>query len=47
MSRGFCGHGAAGAVMCGVVGGVAGIALSAGLPCSLLWSIVVSCWCTF
>jgi hypothetical protein len=28
MSRYFCGHGAAGVVMCGVVGGAAGIAVS-------------------
>jgi hypothetical protein len=47
MSRGFCGRGAAGIVICGAVGGVAGIELSAGLPCGLLWGALVSCWHTF
>jgi hypothetical protein len=47
ISRGFCGHGAAGVVIHGAAGGVAGVALSAGLPCGLLWGVLVSCWCTF
>jgi hypothetical protein len=28
-------------------GGAAGVALSAGLPCGLLWGALVSCWRTF
>jgi hypothetical protein len=47
MSRGFCGHGAAGIVIHRVAGRVAGVALLADLPCGLLWGIVVSCWHTF
>jgi hypothetical protein len=47
MSRGFCGHGAVGIVICRAAGGAAGVALSACLPCGLLWGALVSCWCTF
>jgi hypothetical protein len=47
MSRGFCGRGAAGVVTRGAAGGAAGVVLSAGLPCGLLWGALVSCWCTF
>jgi hypothetical protein len=47
MSRGFCGHGATGIVIRGAVGRVAGVALSAGLLCGLLWGMLVSCWRTF
>jgi hypothetical protein len=43
MSRVFCGHGAVGVVTLGAAGGAAGVALSAGLPCGVLWGIVVSC----
>jgi hypothetical protein len=47
MSRGFCGYGGAGAVMCSAAGGAAGVALSAALLCGLFWGTVVSCWYTF
>jgi hypothetical protein len=47
MSRGFCGRGAAGVVVCGAASGMAGVALSVGLPCGLVWGALVSCWCTF
>jgi hypothetical protein len=42
VSRGFCRYRGVGMVICRVAGMVVGVALSAGLPCSLLWDTVVS-----
>jgi hypothetical protein len=47
MSRCFCGRGAAGVVVRRAAGGAAGVAMSVGLPCGLLWGALVSCWRTF